>query len=253
MLDITSVMKDYVIEGACALDELDLDEALEGIGSKAKDKFGKVGLVAAKGGSQIRTAAIRLLNAIRALLMKINEHLNNARKIKHELKVNTDQYRAVNSILYECAQAGRKAAQGEDKAEEVYSYLTSDKIETLAKDLASTGQGDTIEIGNSDLIKPMSTGQSILKTCQQAIKGAPDRETLKAINKTVSLVSRAMNVIFGMPMKGSHVARKETSKDNRDENKAKRDAEKAKKKAEADEKKKKAEMERKLKEKNKQK
>lgn len=245
MLDITSVMEDYVIEGACALDELDLDEALEGIGDKFKGAGsaikgapGKAALGVAKGGSHLHVAAMKLLNRIRQLIMWLNEKLNQVRKMNHEIKVNAKTIQAVSLIISACNKATGTVAGNPDKAA---TYLDSGDIEAALK-LLSEGEDEyTAEVSNSKLMGYLKDGQKLLGNCGRAIKGAPDRETLKCINKTVSIISRTMNKVVSMSMKGSHGARKDDAgvrKDQQklitDRKKSDREAKKTEKKAAAD-------------------
>lgn len=243
MLDITSVMEDYVIEGACALDELDLDEALEGIGDKIKGAGAKAGsaikaapgkaaLGVAKGGSHLHVAAMKLLNRIRQLIMWLNEKMNQVRKMNHEISVNAKTLQAVSLIISACNKATGYVAGDPDKAA---TYLDSDGVDAALKLLSdSDGGDDNSTVTNSKLMGYLKDGQKLLGNCGRAIKGAPDRETLKCINKTVSIISRAMNKVVSMSMKGSHAARKDdaaTRKDQRkmvgDRKKSDRDAKKA--------------------------
>lgn len=242
MLDLTSVMEEYVIEGAYALDELDIEDALEsvgdkfkGVGSAIKAAPGKAALGAAKGGSHLKVAAMKLLNRIRQLVMWLNEKMNQVRKMNHEIKVNAKTLQAVSLIISACNKATGTVAGNPDKAA---TYLDADGVENALKLLGESDGEDTAEVSNSKLMGYLKDGQKLLGNCGRAIKGAPDRDTLKCINKTVSIISRAMNKVVSMSMKGSHGARKDDAalrKDQRklvgDRKKSDRDAKKAEREA----------------------
>lgn len=236
MLDLTSVMEEYVIEGAFALDELDIEDALESVGDKFKGAGtkikgaagragaamktvpGKAALGVAKGGSHLKVAAMKLLNRIRQLIMWLNEKLNQVRKMNHEIKVNPNTIQAVSLILSACNKATGAVAGDPEKAA---TYLDADGVESALKLLSDSeaASEDTAEVSNSKLMGYLKEGQKLLGNCGRAIKGAPDRETLKCINKTVSVISRAMNKVVSMSMKGSRSARKDDAELRKDQRK----------------------------------